>query len=92
MEIKINALKFSANEKQIDFINKKVERLERFLHNPDVAVDVIMSLENDAKKVVLKAADNIIERTASTFENAITSAVDAMKEKLVREKEKSLSH
>ena len=42
--------------------------------------------------LVLKVGANVIERTADTFENAVTAAVDAMKEKLVREKEKSLSH
>lgn len=90
MEIRISALKFTANENQINFIHKKVERLSRFVANPDSDVEVTMILEPDAKKVQLKADGNIIERHAATFEDAITGAVDAMKEKLVREKEKSL--
>ena len=34
----------------------------------------------------------IIEREADTFENAITEAVDAMKEKLTRVKEKKFEN
>lgn len=90
MEIKISALKFTANENQISFIQKKVERLSRFIADPDSEVEVTMVLEPDARKVQLKADGNIIERHAATFEDAITGAVDAMKEKLTREKEKAL--
>lgn len=92
MEIKISALKFSANETQVDFINKKVAKLERFCLSDDAVAEVTLSLQNESKKMVLKVGANVIERTADTFENAVTAAVDAMKEKLVREKEKSLSH
>ena len=88
MEIRVSALHFSANESQVAFINKKVSRLEKFVNGEDVAAEVIMSLQNDDKKIKLAIAGNIIERSASTFEDAITAAVDAMKEKLVREKEK----
>lgn len=90
MEIRISALKFTANESQINFINRKAERLSRFVADPDSEIEVTMILEPDARKVQLKAEGNIIERHAATFEDAITAAVDAMKEKLVREKEKAL--
>lgn len=89
MEIRINALKFTATEAQLDFIKKKVKRLERIVPAGEAEADVTLSLQNESKKVVLKLAGNIIERTTDTFENSITAAVDAMKEKIVREKEKA---
>lgn len=90
MKIRINAHKFSANEAQIQFINKKVERLDRFISDKDSEIEVALSLEPESKKVQLSAEGNIISRNSSTFEDAITAAVDAMKEKLVREKEKGI--
>lgn len=90
MEIRISALKFAANESQLEFITKKVERLERFCADDSAVAEVVMSLQNEDKKIRLTVGSNIIERSADTFENAVTACVDAMKEKLVREKEKTL--
>lgn len=89
MEIKIQALKFTASDNQLDFVQKKVQRLERVLPRPDMEVDVTLTFQNDSFKAVLKVGGNIIEKTTDTLENAITAAEDAMREKLVREKEKS---
>ena len=88
MEIRVSALHFSANESQVAFINKKVSRLEKYENGEKDAAEEEKTLQKEDKKIKLTIAGNIIERSASTFEDAITAAVDAMKEKLVREKEK----
>ncbi|MBQ3820010.1 MAG: ribosome-associated translation inhibitor RaiA [Bacteroidales bacterium] len=93
MEIKLKALKFDAGEKLTAFVEKKVARLEKFFL-PGVAPETEVSLEDvkEGKKaklhIHLPGDDLIIERVADTFENAVTGAVDAMKEKLTRTKEK----
>ncbi|MCQ2174608.1 MAG: HPF/RaiA family ribosome-associated protein [Bacteroidales bacterium] len=92
MEIKIKSLKFSADEKLVGFVEKKVARIEKFFDG--VVNEAEVSLENlkEGKKakiqVHIPGDDIIIERVADTFENAITGCVDAMKEKLTRTKEK----
>lgn len=92
MEIKIKSLKFSADEKLVSFVEKKVARIEKFFEG--VVNEAEVSLENlkEGKKariqVHIPGEDLIIERVADTFENAITGCVDAMKEKLTRTKEK----
>lgn len=92
MEIKIKALKFSADEKLVKFVEKKAARMEKFFEG--VANEAEVSLENlkEGKKAKIQihvpGDDFIIERTADTFENAVTECVDAMKEKLTRAKEK----
>ena len=95
MEIKIKSLKFDADQKLIDFIEKKVSKLSRFHDGAEVA-DVALSVlsEPDNKNVKLQihvpGEELIIERNAKTFEEAVTDAVDAMKEKLTRAKEKRM--
>lgn len=88
MEIKIQSLKFDAGEKLVGFVEKKVSRLSKFFAGQEPAAEVTLVLEKDGKTAKLQACGFIIERTSDTFENAITACVDAMKEKLTREKEK----
>ena len=93
MEIKLTTLKFDAGEKLVAFVEKKVSRLERFfLEGVEPSAEVALEEVKEGKKakiqIHLPGDELIIERIADTFENAITGAVDAMKEKLTRTKEK----
>lgn len=96
MEIKLKSLKFDAGEKLTAFVEKKVARLEKFFEG--VVTEAEVSLENlkEGKQakihIHVPGDDLLIERTADTFENAITGCVDAMKEKLTRAKEKKFEN
>ena len=91
MEIKIKSLKFDADAKLIAYVEKKVSKLEKFFVVIETA-DVTLSLlsEPDNKNVKIQAHipgdDLVIERSAKTFEEAVTEAADLMKEKIVRAK------
>ena len=93
MEIKIKSLKFDADQKLLDYVEKKVKKLDRF-HDGILTADVNLTLlrEPDNKDVKLQVhvpgEEMIIERNSKTFEEAITDCVDAMKEKLTRAKER----
>ena len=93
MEIRIQSLKFNADQKLLDYVEKKVSKLSRFSDHLD-EVEVTLSLLNepDNKEVKIQTRvygqDLLIERSASTFEDAVSVAVDLMKEKIVRTKEK----
>ena len=93
MEIKIKSLKFNADQKLIEYVEKKVAKLEKFFdHSGDaeVTLSLLPDPENKSAKIQIHVPgeDLIIERNARTFEEAITDAADAMKEKLTRYKEK----
>lgn len=90
MEIKIKTLKFDAGEKLTAFVEKKVARLEKFADDTAEAAEVSLEDLKEGKKAKIQIREHIIERTADTFENAITGCVDAMKEKLTRAKEKKM--
>lgn len=92
MDINVKSLKFDADEKLVAFVEKKVARIEKF--TAGVVQKVEVSLENlkEGKKAKLQvhflSEEHVVERTADTFENAISAACDAMKERLTRAKEK----
>ena len=94
--INVKSLKFNADEKLLEFNEKKVGKVEKFFDNMG-DIDVTLSLLPDAdnKSVKLQTRipgeDLIIERNAHTFEEAVTEAADALKEKIVRAKEKKFA-
>ena len=93
MEISVQSLKFDADQKLLDYVQKKVDKLSRFdegIESVDVALSLMERPENKNVKVQAKVPGTtlIVERGAKTFEEAITDCVDAMKEKIVRAKEK----
>ncbi len=91
--INVKSLKFDADQKLLDYVEKKVEKVEKFFDNlGDIDVTLSLSPDPDNKNVRLQTRfpgeDLVIERHARTFEEAVTEAVDAMKERIVRLKEK----
>ena len=93
MEIRVKSLKFDADQKLLDYVEKKVSKLSRFSdHLDDVEVTLSLLKEPDNKNVKIQTRvygqDLLIERNADTFEDAVSVAVDLMKEKVVRTKEK----
>ena len=94
--INVKSLKFNADEKLLDFIDKKVGKVEKFFDNLgdiDVTLSLLPEAENKCVKLQthMPGEDLIIERNARTFEDAVTEAADALKEKIVRAKEKKFA-
>ncbi len=93
MEIRVQSIKFNADQKLLDFVDKKLSKLPKF-YDEIIGVEVSMSLlpEHENKNVKVKVQipgnDVVVERNARTFEDAVVDCVDVLKEKLVRVKEK----
>ena len=93
MEIRVQSIRFNADQKLLDFVEKKLSKLPKF-YDEIIGVEVSMSLlpehENKNVKVLVKIPGNdvIVERNARTFEDAVVDCLDVLKEKLVRVKEK----
>ena len=93
MEIRIQSLKFNADVKLLDFIEKKFSRIEKFydgITGVDVALSLLPDHENKNVKVQVAIPGNtiVVEKNAKTFEDAVVDCADILKEKLVKEKEK----
>ena len=93
MEIRVQSIKFNADQKLLDFVEKKFSKVEKF-YDAVTSVDVALSLlpEHDNKnvKVQVNIPGNtiVVERNARTFEDAVVDCADILKEKLVKVKEK----
>ena len=93
MEIRIQSLKFNADQKLLDFIDKKFSRIEKFydaVTGVDVALSLLPDHENKNVKVQVAIPVNtiVVEKNAKTFEDAVVDCADILKEKLVKVKEK----
>ena len=93
MEIRIQSLKFNADVKLLDFIEKKFSRIEKFydgITGVAVALSLLPDHENKNVKVQVAVPGNtiVVEKNAKTFEDAVVDCADILKEKLVKEKEK----
>ena len=95
MNIRIQSVKFNADVKLLDFIEKKVGKLEKY-NNEIVDCEVTLTLlpdnANKCVKIIIylpQKKEIFIEKNANTFEDAIVDCVDALKEQMVRIKEKN---
>ena len=99
MEILIKSIHFDATEKLHAFINKKVEKLQKScedIKKVEVKLTVVKpatALNKQASLSLNMAGTPIyVEKTCDTFEEAIDLAVDAVKVKMTKIKEKSRIH
>ncbi len=94
-KIRIQSIRFDADQKLLDFVEKKLSKLPKF-HDAVIGIDVKLSLlaEHDNKNVWVKVQvpgnDVVVERNAATFEDAVVDCTDVLKEKLKRIKEKQV--
>ena len=95
MNIKINAVKFKADQKLEQFVNDKVGKLEKHFDGI-ISCEVILKVdkpESDGNKIAelqltLPKQKLFNSKQADTFEEAVHEAVDAMKVQLTKYKEK----
>jgi len=95
MEIKMNAVGFSASSQLEEFVRKKLSKLEKY-HDGIISTEVALKLEKDDKlenKVVevtvsVKGQDIFAKKNAKKFEEAVDELYDVLKRQLVKIKEK----
>lgn len=93
MEIKVQSIKFDADQKLLDFIDKKIGKIDKF-YEDIVRCEVNLSLlsepenKNVMVRVLIPGSEVVVEKNADTFENAIVECAGILKEKLVSVKEK----
>ena len=96
MEVKINSVHFTADKKLVDFVNKKVGKLDTFfdgiinaevtlkVQKPEVANNKISEL-----KLSIPANGYLFaKKQADTFEEATDLAIDAIRKQLDKYKDK----
>jgi len=95
MKINTQSVHFDADVKLLDFIEEKASKLSTLFENI-VAVDVILRLDKSSTnnnkiaevKLHVKGNDLFAKKQCESFEEAVDSALDAIKIQLKKHKEK----
>ena len=95
MNVQIQSVKFDASSKLIEFIEKKLAKLDRVAEEA-TGVDVVLKLEKDDEKgnkivvitLRMPGGDIRVEEQAHTFEEAVDIAKDVLKRQIEKRKDK----
>ncbi len=95
MDIKVNSVRFDADQKLIDHVNKKVNKLGQFFDGI-IGAEVFLRLENvqdDENKIaevklLIPGNDLFVKKQSKTFEEAINKAVETLNRQVTKYKEK----
>ena len=96
MEIIINSVHFTTDKKLVDFVNKKVNKLDTFFDgiiNAEVTLKVLKpeAAKNKVSEIKISIPSNgylFAKKQADTFEEATDLAVDAIRKQLDKFKNK----
>jgi putative sigma-54 modulation protein len=99
MEIRLQSIHFDADVKLVEFIEKKLNKLETF-YDQIISADVMLKLENNGQvkdkifEVKLNVPGNTIlsKETCKTFEEAVDLGTDSLRRQIVKFKEKTKEH
>lgn len=95
MKSKMHAIHFKADQKLLNFIQEKLDKLEIFNHHVQSA-EVFLRLDKDKEKenkiteikLHLPGKELFAKKQCKTFEEAADEAVEALRKQILKEKEK----
>ncbi len=95
MNIQIHSVRFDADQKLIDFVNQKLEKLSQFgedIVNAEVYLRLDKDQERENKiseiKVELPGGPLFARKQSKSFEEATDEAMDALKKQITKHKQK----
>ncbi|GGW71366.1 putative sigma-54 modulation protein [Winogradskyella epiphytica] len=99
MKVNTQSVNFTADAKLIDFIQKRMDKLDLF-YDKIIQSDVYLKVENTSDKenkifeakVSVPGDSFIVKKQCKTFEEAVDSAVASLERKIKKRKEKLRSH
>ncbi|MFB9865336.1 ribosome-associated translation inhibitor RaiA [Rufibacter immobilis] len=99
MKLQIRSVHFTADQSLLDFLQKKIDKLDTFFDrivSGEVVLRVQKPESHDNKLVELKlfvpGATLFCKEEAGTFETATDKAIEDMKKQLIRYKDKLTTH
>ncbi|MEL6812055.1 MAG: ribosome-associated translation inhibitor RaiA [Bacteroidota bacterium] len=99
MKVNVQTPNFAADVKLIDFIEKKLSKLEQF-YDRIIYADVFLKVqktsekENKSTEILLSipGGDIMVKKEARTFEAAADDCVQSLERQLKKRKEKQRAH
>ena len=95
MKVNTQSVNFNADVKLIDFIEKRLDKLDLF-YDKIISSDVYLKLENTSSKenktveikILVPKDKFVVKKQCKTFEEAVDSACSSLERKLVKKKKK----
>ena len=98
MDIKVQSVHFKADQKLIDFINERVNKLQLFFDHI-IAGEVYLRLDKNSEKenkiaevkLLMPGRELFAKKQCKSFEEAADEAVEALRKQVRRHKDKVAS-
>ena len=96
MNVKIQSVRFEADTKLIEYINRKLKKIKTF-HDRIINIDVFLKLDNVAHNIKDKIVEIsvhvprhqfFVKSTSKSFEGSFDNAFDSLTTQIKRKKEK----
>ena len=99
MKVNVHAVNFNVDQKLVNFIQERMDRLEKY-YDRIVSSDVFLKVEKTSDKenkiaeikVNVPGDDFIVKKQCKTFEEAVETASESLERLLVKRKEKLKTH
>ncbi|MBE7652261.1 HPF/RaiA family ribosome-associated protein [Tenacibaculum finnmarkense] len=98
MKVFTQSVNFTADKSLIDYIEKKIEGLEKF-HDKIVDAEVYLKVQKASEKenkiteikINISGDEFMVKKQTKTFEEGVNIAIDSLKRSLKKSKEKQRS-
>ncbi|NBL64414.1 ribosome-associated translation inhibitor RaiA [Flavobacterium sp. NST-5] len=99
MKVNVHAVNFNVDGKLVDFIQEKMDKLEKF-YDRVVSSDVFLKVEQTSEKenkitemkISVPGDEFIVKKQCKTFEEGVELCAEAMQRVLLKRKEKVRTH
>lgn len=99
MKLQIQSIHFDADKKLLEFVQKKLDKLDTF-HDRILDAEVFLKVDNGEKKenklinvkVNIPGNSLIAKEQAATFEEATDKVVENLKAQIKKQKERAAAH
>ena len=99
MKVNVNAVNFTVDKKLVDFIQLRLDKLEKY-YDKIVAADVFLKVENTSDKenkiveikIHVPGDDFLVKKQCKSFEESVELSAESLERLLVKRKEKIRTH
>ena len=99
MKVNLQSVNFNAYKKLVDFIQKRMDKLDQF-YDKVIQADVYLKVENTSDKenkvfearVSVPGDSFVVKKQCKTFEEGVDVAISSLERQLKKRKEKLRTH
>lgn len=95
MKVNVQSVNFNVDKKLVDFVENKIDSLERF-YDKVIGADVYLKVQHTSEKenkiteikLNIPGDELIVKKQCKSFEEGIDASIDSLKRQLNKKKEK----